>query len=120
MTKLVLRLLNAAGDLLAWTQVEAKVPGDGGLWAPGPTITFEPAEQTSEAASLSTHWCMVNVEVRVPLAQAIPVTAGQRVVIQPSGALVSVGPAAGGLPPVTVRAPVTVGVPMGVLASVGG
>jgi len=110
-TKLVVRVLDAAGALLAWAEVWAEARGDGRLWADGTYPAL--VEQDGTPAWLSIHWADVNVEVRLPYDKPA-VHAGETIALSwaPSHVLY-VGEAAGGLPPVTVRSAVTVGVPVG-------
>lgn len=120
MTKGVLRLLTAKGELLTWTEIVLEARGDGCLWPAKPLATFDPVERAGAAVTLSLHWCAVNVETRVPLMPSIELTEGQVIDLPLPGPLLRIGAQASGLPPVTIRRPVTVGVPVGVLAAVGG
>lgn len=116
-TKLVIRLLDAVGALMGWCEVQARVPGDGQLWAPG-VIRIIP-EVSGVPATLSTHWCDVNVETRVPWPSPDAVKAGVPITLcagpQP---LMKVGDPPVELPPVTVGRAV-VCVPTGGLNPVG-
>lgn len=113
-TKLVCRLLDAAGALLGWCDVQAVARGDGALWSPGPVAV--PVDVSGQAAWLSTHWCDVNIETRVPC--PVQCVAGGEVVVASTAApLIRVGPAAGGLPPVTLRRRLTVTVPVGAVGA---
>lgn len=110
MTKLVCRFLDANNELLGWTEVQGQIPGDGKLWCQ--SLSFVPSRD-GFCATLSTHWCDLNVEIRVPFGG--PVSAGIPVVVSAGPfALITVGPMATGLPPVTVGS-VAVGVPVGSL-----
>ncbi len=113
-TKLVVRLLNAAGDLLGSVVHHAAIKGDGCLRAAGPVVCG--IAQSGFASEVSLHWADVNVEVRVP-SPAPSVQAGQIVPLFDAGAvLIQVGPMPGPLPPIVVGA-VAVSVPVGGLGS---
>jgi hypothetical protein len=109
-TKLVVRLLNAEGDLLGSVVHHAAIKGDGCLRAAGPVVCG--IAHSGFPSSISLHWCDVNVEVRVP--SPVPsVQAGQIVPLFDRGApLIVVGPMPGPLPAITVgevKVPVPVG-----------
>jgi hypothetical protein len=112
-TKLVLRVLSAAGELLGWTEVQAEARGDGALWARTPPLV--PIDDPGTPAVLSIHWADVNVELRVPY-ESGPVTPGMVLEIPNTTPLVKVGSPPVSLPPVTLRARIAVSVPV---ASVG-
>ena len=113
-TKVVCRLLDAAGVLLGWSEVMAVARGDGRLWSPGPVSIY--AEQSGASTELSVHWCDVNVETRVPF--TVSVAQGHDVIVAPQAVpLLVVGSPAGGLPAVTVRRRVAVSVPVGTLGA---
>ena len=65
-TKLVIRVLNASGELMGWTEVQAEARGDGCLWT-----QTSPVSVLIEKAGLpmfqSIHWCDINVELRHPI-----------------------------------------------------
>lgn len=116
-TKLVLRVLDAGGELLAWAELLADARGDGCLW-PQPRAVSALVDRAGQPALLSVHWADVNVEVRSPFDHP-PLTEGGAITLafgdQP---VLRVGPMPGPLPPVTVRAPVVVTVPVGALGAV--
>lgn len=99
--KIVLRVLDDGGQVLAWAEVQAEARGDGCLWAPGP-IVCEPCEMPGAPRWVSYHWTALNVETRVAYAGAA-VQAGDVIALQCEAPLIVVGPPAGGLPPVIVR-----------------
>jgi hypothetical protein len=110
----VIRVLDAAGNLLGWTEVQAKARGDGRLWSPGPVDVL--IDRDGESAFASVHWCDVNTETRVPYIGTV--RAGQRIPLCfKSSPLVVVGEIPQGLPIITVRAPVGVGIPAGQLGA---
>jgi hypothetical protein len=114
-TKVVCRLLDADNQLMGWTEVQAVTRGDGKLWAQGPVAIL--AERPGLIACVSTHWCDVNVETRVPF--VLEVVKPMMIPVYPAGApLVTVGPMPGPLPAVTVRS-VAVGIPVGQLGARG-
>lgn len=118
-TKLVLRLLAADGSLLGWTEVQAE-GREGALWAIRPVAVCIEAAGVPETVSV--HWADVNVEVRVPCTVTSAVTPGQ-IVGLPYGdgaPLITLGAPARGLPPVTVRQTVAIGVPSAVIGAAAG
>lgn len=115
-TKLVLRLLTDKSELLGWAEVEGDARGDGQIWVDPPTII--PLEQSGTLAHVSVHWCDVNVEIRQDVDHT-SVKAGDVMTLPGNWAAITVGPAAGGLPPVTVRSNVAINVPLGALGARG-
>lgn len=115
-TKLVIRLMDAEGELLGWTQVEGHARGDGIIWLE--QMAQVPVDVKGVLAFMSVHWCDVNVEIRhaVELLEVTP----ENYYIVPAGPMIKCGPAAGGLPPVTVRTPINLGVPAGTMGGVMG
>lgn len=105
-TRLVIRLLDRENRLLGWTEIHAEARGDGRLWATADVSLA--AEETGEAAILSAHWVDVNVEARSLLPAPRSVHSGEIVPVLTAGPVFLVGPAAGGLPAVTVRTPVVI------------
>jgi hypothetical protein len=99
-TRLVIRLLGAGNQLLGWTEIDAEARGDGRLWATAPVAVL--VEEAGLTAEISAHWVDVNVEARSPVAP-VQVQVGQPVTVIAAGPVFNVGPAAGGLPAVTVR-----------------
>lgn len=114
-TKLIIRVLDADGHLLGWAEACGDARGDGALWVdPVPGVLID---EPGTPAWLSVHWCDVNVEVRSQLV-APAAKAGDTITPQWNGPALVVGPAAGGLPPVTVRQSIAIGVPAGQLGAV--
>ena len=110
-TKLVVRVLDAGGDLLASSVHQARIRGDGCLRAGGPVVTG--VARTGWPSVLSLHWCDLHVEVRLP-APAVAVQAGQIVTwFEDDAILIRVGDMPGPLPPITVGESVAVAVPVG-------
>jgi hypothetical protein len=101
MTKLVIRLLDGAGQMLGAVVHHAAIKGDGCLRASGPVVIT--AERDGLPAFVSTHWCDVHVETRVPFV-FVPVKAGRVVSIAAKNAPLLVV----GVPPVDLQ-PITVG-----------
>lgn len=114
LTKLVVRILDARNQLLGWAEAEGHARGDGKLWVNAPTLV--PIELAGTPAVLSVHWCDVNVEIRSDVERA-KVNAGDMLTLPGNWPAVTCGPAAGGLPPVTVRSAVTLGVPVGAMGN---
>lgn len=105
-TRLVIRLMDLENRLLGWTEIQAEARGDGRLWA---TADVQLAvEEPGIAAIISAHWVDVNVEARSPLPVPRRVHVGDIVPVLMAGPVFAVGPAAGGLPAVTVRTPVVI------------
>lgn len=115
-TKLVVRAMDADRRMLGWAEVEAEARGDGKLWvAPA---TFLPIDRAGTVAYLSIHWCDVNVEI-TQVTDAQRVVPGQALGLPGEWPAITVGDAAGGLPTVTVRDPIMIGVPVGALGGRG-
>ena len=114
-TKLIVRILDADEGMLGWGEAMALARGDGTLWVEAPTPVY--IERDGKPTYVSVHWCDVNVEIRsvIDFHKAIP--AGNVMAMPGDWTAITVGPAAGGLPPVTVREPVTVGIPVGALGA---
>lgn len=111
-TKLVIRLLDAAGEqLLGWAEVRALARGDGCLWATHPVLV--PIDVAGTVGWLSIHWADVHVESRVPI-DPHPVTSGSAWAapfdVEP---VLRIGTPPVSLPPVTARSTVRIGVPTG-------
>jgi hypothetical protein len=115
-TKLVIRILGRKEELLGWAEAVGEARGDGKIWISEPTLVL--VEQDGTAMYLSMHWCDVNVEIR-SLIEQHPVKQGD--VFNLPGEMVAFvcGPAAGGLPPVTVRNAINIGIPVGSLGARG-
>ncbi len=111
-TKLVIRILDAQDQLLGWAEAQGEARGDGKLWVSGPTLVG--IERDGETAYLSVHWCDVNVEIRSVIERTL-VQPGKIFRLPGEWPAITCGPAAGGLPPVTVRSPVSIDVPLGAM-----
>jgi hypothetical protein len=115
--KFVVRLLDAAGELLAWAPVYASArPHPRGASCPlkpqGPT-TFV-IERDGIAAQVSVHWCHYDVARVQAIAEPVAVTAGQVFTfmwIEPVWLVPGMRDVP--LPAVTERGPVLVGPPAG-------
>jgi len=114
-SKFVIRLLDAAGELLGWQEVDALARGDGAMWAEYPVPIL--VDQGGLASVLSIHWADVNVEARRGV-EPVQVQRGQSWLL-PAGVLLQVGPMPIGLPPVVTHGPTIIGIPVGALAAVG-
>lgn len=121
--KFIVRLLSAAGELLAWAEVVAEARPQG---RPRSTPFVALAhtsfgiEANGIATQLAVHWADLDVARLTPLMEPVPVQVGQvftfawwEPVWMVEGSKVDVP-----LPPVTVRAPVKVAVPVGDLNAV--
>ena len=115
LTKLVIRLLDADQVLLGWAEVEGHARGDGKIWVNAPTVL--PITDPGKPKYVSVHWCDVNVEIRSEIADIAQVVVGDTITLPGEWAAITCGPAAGGLPPVTVRSNVEIGVPVGALGA---
>lgn len=112
-TKVVVRLLDDADNLLGWCAVQAEARGDGCLWAPSETVV--PFEASGRAVTLSLHLADFHIESRM----AIDVEARPGSGVTLAQPLVKLGEPPTSLPPVTVRAaPARVAMPVGVLGAV--
>lgn len=114
-TKLVVRILDVDEQLLGWGEASALARGDGTLWVEPPTPIL--IERDGKPTYVSVHWCDVNVEIRSVIDYRKPIAAGNIMTMPGDWVAIVVGPAAGGLPPVTVRTPVEIGVPVGALGA---
>jgi hypothetical protein len=115
-TKLVVRILGEQEELLGWAEVAGEARGDGKITVADKTFIL--IEQAGKAMYHSIHWCDVNVEIR-SLVERQPVVVGDVLTIPGEWVAIVCGPAAGGLPPVTVRTPVEIGIPVGSLGAKG-
>jgi hypothetical protein len=120
--KFVVRLLDAAGTLLAWAQVYATAKPQARPSASCPFVAMGNTqfviEQDGLANQISVHWCDLDLARVTPLMEPVPVKALQVFTfawIEPVW-LVS-GMKDVPLPQVTVRAPVKIGVPTGALVT---
>jgi hypothetical protein len=111
--KLIVRLLDAAGALLAWAAVQAEANGDGHL---RPLEPFDAlASHSGDAVLLVLHWPDLHIQKRAEVQAQI--VAGARVTfVVPPWAIPS---DEGLLPAVTVGQPIAVAVPPGALGVVG-
>jgi hypothetical protein len=66
--RLIVRILDAFNELLAWAEVQAAMKGDGCLRAQAPTLFIPTASGT--VTTLSIHWPDLNVQRRIPWAPA--------------------------------------------------
>lgn len=110
-TRLVIRLLDAQGGLLGWTEVMGLARGDGCLHLPVCTV---PVEIDGEPRTLSVHWCDLNVEARSSLAVGACRRGTPLVLNVPP---IVIGPPGRDLPAVTVTQPCAIDVPAGVIGS---
>lgn len=122
--RFIVRLLDAAGELLSWAEVQAEARPQG---RPRSTpfmalnSTQFVVEKAGTATQLAIHWADLDVARLVPLMEPQPVEVAQVVTfhwIQPvwlvEGSKVDIP-----LPAVTVRAPVAVTVPVGSMGAQG-
>lgn len=116
-TKLVIRLLDIGGELLGWAQVLGHARGDGIIWIEDATQV--PVDVKGTLAFVSVHWCDVNVELRHPV-ESIEISPENYYAIPGGIPAIVCGPAAGGLPSVTVRTPINLGVPVGSMGGITG
>lgn len=114
-SKFVIRVLDEIGGLIGWTEVQGHARGDGCMWAEE-TFTII-ADRDGIPSLMSVHWADVNVEVR--LSTPLPAVTQGTPMVCPAGILMKIGEMPKeALPPVTVRAPIAIGVPVGNLAAV--
>ena len=119
--KFVVRLLDAAGGLLAWATVYGTArpqdrAGSCPFFAPGPTSFV--IEREGLASQISVHWCDLDVARKQVLIEEVPVSPGQVFSfawIEPVWLVAGMRDVP--LPAVTVRAPVEVAVPVGSLTA---
>lgn len=122
--KFVVRLLDDAGTLLSWAEVYASPKPQARPAASCPFFAAVPTlfriDQSGVASRISVHWCDLDVArvqyvlepVAVEVGQVLSFSWIEPVWLVPGSRDVP-------LPPVTVRAPVAIGVPTGALASRG-
>src|SRR5437868_5771844 len=120
--KFIVRLLTSDNDLLAWAEVVAEArpqgrPRSAQFVALAPTLFV--IEQGGVAARISVHWADLDLVRQNDLPERVPVQPGQMLRfdwIEPvwmvKGSEVDIP-----LPPVTVRKPVAVSVPVGSLGA---
>ena len=111
-TKLIVRILNEQEEMLGWAEAVGHARGDGKIWVDAPTQVF--IEESGVVFYLSVHWCDVNVEIRSRVDPA-SVIKNNMLELPGDWPAITCGPAAGGLPPVTVRAPIVIGIPVGAM-----
>jgi len=120
--KFVVRLLDAAGGLLAWATVYGTArpqdrAGSCPFFPPGPTAFA--IEREGLAVQISVHWCDLDVARVQALVEPVPVSPGKVFSfawIEPVWLVPGMRDVP--LPAVTVRAPVAIGVPVGTMAAV--
>jgi hypothetical protein len=96
--------------------MQAVARGDGALWAPSPR-TEVMLDETGDVSHVSVHWCDVNVEIRTSLPIKRFASGCAYILDWRDQPVVRVGPAAGGLPPVTVKAQTVIQAPVGHLGA---
>ena len=119
--RFIVRLLDAAGELLAWAEVYAKAsPQERAVsrpfWPITPTRFV--IERDGVAARLSIHWADLDVARLAPPLEPAPVQAGQIFTftwIEPVWLVQGMRDVP--LPQVTVHSPVAIGVPAGALVA---
>lgn len=121
--KFVIRLMDADDRLLAWTDIRATSKLQGSrrscpFFADG--VTRFAVEQSGIATKVVIHWCELDL-VRAQDVEPTPVEPGQVFDYTWIGPvwLVPAMEKDIALPAVTVRQPVSVGVPTGIIAAVG-
>lgn len=117
-TKLVLRLLTAENALLGWTEHQAIALGDGCLRAT--SYVGIPVDAAGVPVCVSIHWADVHVETSVPCP---PTTlhVGEWVPVFEAGVpMVTLGAPPVGLPAVTLKQSVSIGIPVGQLGTAAG
>lgn len=116
-TKFVIRILDEQGEMMGWQEVMAEAPGDGTLVTRGDT--FIPMDRAGIPTIISYHWADINVETKVAVnPEKVRFEPGMNVHFGPTK-LITIGPAAGGLPPVTTRGNTSIAVPAGNMAAIG-
>ena len=118
----IVRLVDAEGQLLAWAEVPAESRPQGRPRST-PFMALAPSmfaiEQAGIATDLIIHWADLDVVRKTPLMEATPVTVGQVFrfhwiepvwMVEGSKTMLP-------LPAVTVRAPVAIAVPVGVMVA---
>jgi hypothetical protein len=123
--RFIVRLLDPAGLLLAWTEVAAKAsPQERGASCPFfPTKPIQfVIEQAGDASQVSVHWADLDVARVVPLLTPTHVDVGQVLtysgVPKPEPIWLVPGMRDVPVPAVTVRAPVAVSPPTGSLTAI--
>lgn len=117
-TRLILRLMDADGQLLGWQEVQALARGDGALWLESGQSVTVPIDVSGSASVLSVHWPDVHVEARQAIGP-VSVTAPGPLVLPFTGPVFRVGTPPVYLPGVTVRSSRVVAVPVGVMSQLG-
>jgi hypothetical protein len=105
------RLLTTDRTTIGWTVAPVTARGDGQLWSDVP-VAVTP-ETSGEVTHMSVHWPDVNVEARTAVHALV--TAGQAIRVFDAGPIFKVGPPPVDLPPLVVRTPVRIGVPIGLV-----
>jgi hypothetical protein len=119
--RFIVRLLTADGTLLAWAEVfaTAKPQARGAscpFWPAGPTLFA--IEQAGLASQISVHWADLDVARLATTLEPVQVTAGQVFTfawMEPIWLVPGMRDVP--LPGVTIRKPVTIGVPTGSLVA---
>lgn len=121
--KFVVRLLDAAGELLAWAEVWASPqPQPTGASCPfWPQVATQFAiERAGDVSQLTIHWCDLDVARMRAIEPPVPVQVGQTFSFTWMEPVWLVGGMRDvPLPAVTVRQSLTIGPPTGNLAAIG-
>lgn len=116
--KFVVRLLDAAGRLLAWEQLFLTPESGGRFVAPAPTRFV--VEASGTATRIAIHWTDLDVARLAPVVAAFDVATGQVLDFAWAEPVWHVcGDVDVPLPGVTLRASVTIGVPAGSMGTRG-
>lgn len=124
MQKFVVRLMSTTGELLAWATVWAEPKPQGRraascpFWPKAPTQFV--IEMSGRAASISVHWCDLDIARVNRLMEPADVIAGQMFNFtwtEPVWLVAGMKDVP--LPPVTERQPVSIAVPTGALVAAG-
>lgn len=109
MYRMILRLLDAERNVLAWNQLFCEAKGDGSLRATQDFLAE--GDVPGIATDLSVHWVDVNVHMTHPLPQPLPVEPGKVIGVPTKGqAMFVLTGDARPLPGVTLRQSVKVSV----------
>lgn len=117
-TEFVVRLMDAADQVLAWCRMPVVGREDHAFW---PTTAFAGyGEADGLATQAVIHWPELHTRTRIVLVDPIPIRAGETLVFRWGGPLMRMASDdAIPLPAVVVRGPVRVGVPTGSLSATG-
>lgn len=110
-TRLILRLMDDEGRLLGWGFMETEARGDGALWPA--EVCVGVGELTGTASRIIVHWPDLHLQVAAPI-QSFDLTKEQPFAFAWQGPILRLDNPAEHppLPPVTVRKPVVVAVPV--------